>query len=44
MARTLRAETLTTVAFEKDRKMLEAAGFAWIRRHDPMLSKELSTR
>ena len=44
MARTLGAETLTTVAFEKDRKMLEAAGFAWIRRHDPMLSKELSTR
>lgn len=41
IAQTLGAETLTTTAFEKDRKTLEAAGFTWIKRHDPLLSKEL---
>jgi len=43
IARTIGAKTLTTLAFEKDRKVLEAAGFTWIKRHDPLLSKELST-
>jgi len=42
IAQTLGAKTLTTLAWEKDRKMLEAAGFTWVKRHDPLLSKELS--
>jgi GNAT superfamily N-acetyltransferase len=42
IAQTLGAETLTTTAFEKDRKTLEDAGFTWIKEHDPLLSKELS--
>lgn len=41
IAQTLGAETLATTAFENDRKMLEDAGFTWIREHDPLLSKEL---
>jgi len=43
MGKTLGAKTLTTIAFEKDRKTLEAGGFTWIKRHDPLLSKEIST-
>lgn len=44
VAQTLGGTTLTTVAFEKDRKKLEAVGFTWIKRQDPLLSKEISTK
>jgi hypothetical protein len=37
------AETLTTIALEKDRELLEAAGFTYKRRRDPLLHKDLDT-
>lgn len=44
LAQPLGARTLTTVSLEKDREMLEAAGFTWMKEHDPLLSKELPAR
>lgn len=44
IARTLGAKTLTTLAFEKDSGKLEVAGFTRIKRHDPLLSKEVSPK
>ncbi len=40
IAGALGAEVLTTLAFEKDRRMLEAVGFSWVKRHDPLLAKD----
>jgi hypothetical protein len=41
VARSMGAEALTTIALEKDRGLLEAAGFTYKRRCDPLLHKEL---
>lgn len=43
VARSMGAEVLTTIALEKDRGLLEAAGFTYKRRRDPLLHKELDT-